>query len=72
MVRLASVPEKGGKRSCKSDKSWANSLPNKSERVDNVWPNLIKLGPASFKARAKRCPGRPSTFRFDISFANVT
>ena len=59
IIVLTSISLKGGKLSCNFERSLANSSPSKSERVERAWPNLMKVGPSSCRALAKRSPGRP-------------
>lgn len=47
MQRMASFESNGGRRSCSKVRSAAMASPTKSERVDNAWPILMKLGPSS-------------------------
>src|SRR5579875_3329791 len=54
-------PGKGGRRSCRLARSAAISSPNRSARVDRIWPSLMKLGPSSLSAAASRLPGRGSS-----------
>ncbi len=54
----ASAEEKGGRSSCNADKSLAMVSPARSGRVLSIWPNLMKLGPSSCSAIARRSPGR--------------
>ena len=55
----ASKVSNGGRSSCSCDRSAASSWPSRSARVARLWPSLMKLGPSSCSARARRWPGRP-------------
>src|SRR3954471_12109161 len=70
MMRRASSAGKGGSLSCNSARSAAMASPTRSDRVDRIWPSLMKLGPRSRSAAASRSPGRPGTSFAEIRRAN--
>ena len=49
---------KGGTLSCSMASSSAMSAGNRSRRVDSIWPNFMKTGPSSSRARRRRTPGQ--------------
>ncbi len=63
---------KGGKWSCRAERSAAKRSPNRSARVPRLWPSLMKLGPSSCRASAKRCPGRPAALWLDSRRASAS
>ncbi len=55
----ASALSNAGRSSCSCERSAASSWPSRSARVARLWPSLMKLGPSSCSAAARRWPGRP-------------
>ena len=59
IIQRARARSNGGRSSWSCDRSAASSWPSRSERVARLWPSLMKLGPRSCNAMARRWPGRP-------------
>ena len=59
IMRRAMAGSKGSSASCSRDRSSARCWPSRSARVARLWPSLMKLGPSSCRACARRSPGRP-------------
>jgi hypothetical protein len=58
-MRRAMAGSKGSSASCSFERSSARCWPSRSARVARLWPSLMKLGPSSCRACARRSPGRP-------------
>ena len=61
-MAMACSEGKGGRRSCRLDRSAAISALTRSERVASTWPSLINVGPMFWRAAARRTPRRCSVF----------